>query len=459
LRVTRDDPGRLLLLEGEGARIPGAALGCGAIVVLFFLSRPAYEAVSIIFRIRDAETPERIFAGVVTAAVVAGALALVQAARRKSWQAYQLRADRDAGELEFVERNIVTGRDRKETIPLMNLAGLGLETITRLDVQPKAPPPLPILQSTIPPNVRIAIRVDDGSRKEKRRVLELHVDGVDRREEIADLAYRMGAAAGLSYARVVRSDPRDIELALSASMDPGHEKLPVPENRANYGADVYSKAALAAAAEDRVPPFDPAQFPSEHKVEKWIPGREVALRKPMGLGAIGCLPFLAAGVLAGPWVAYRTLMRTTATMSDKIGAPIVVTLFGLFVAILALVVVWSALPRRASVDWDARTITLGGLFKREQIGLAEVQALEARCVRTYHSGSKNSSSYYTYRCDVMVHRRGAAEDAKPLLLVSTTEFRHDSDTPYRRALPLVTELAEALGVPRRVTDYEGGLRS
>jgi hypothetical protein len=404
--------------------------------------------------------PEKIFAGVMTALCVLGALALIGPARRGTWRAYQLRADRDAGELEFVERSLFTGRDRRETMPLLTLAGLGVENATRLDAQQAKPAPLPFLASFVPPNVRITMRIDDGSRKEKRRVLELSVDGVDRREEVADLAYRLGAAAGLAYARVVRSDERDIELSLSASMDPGHEKLPVPENRANYGADVYSKAAVAAAAEDRVPPFDPAQFPSEHRVEKWIPGREVALRKPMGAGAIGCLPFLVAGVLAGPYVLYLTLSRPSSTLGDRIGAPLVVSLFGLFVATLAFVVVWSALPRRATIDWDARTLTVGGLFKREQLALSDVHALEARCVRTYHSGGKNSSSYYTYRCDVMVHRRGALpEDAKPLLLVATREFRHDADTPYRRTLPLVAELAEALGVPRRVTDYASGERA
>src|SRR5258706_13016914 len=31
--------------------------------------------------------------------------------------------------------------------------------------------------------------------------------------------------------------------------------------------------------------------------------------------------------------------------------------------------------------------------------------------------------------------------------------RKDPDTPYRRTVPLVTELAETLGVERRVTDY------
>lgn len=39
------------------------------------------------------------------------------------------------------------------------------------------------------------------------------------------------------------------------------------------------------------------------------------------------------------------------------------------------------------------------------------------------------------------------------MLVKTNEFREDPDTPYRQALPLATELADALGVRRHVIDY------
>jgi hypothetical protein len=74
-------------------------------------------------------------------------------------------------------------------------------------------------------------------------------------------------------------------------------------------------------------------------------------------------------------------------------------------------------------------------------------------VHTFHRGGKNSSSYHSYRCEVHLHRRDPAPANKPVVLVKTTEFREDPDTPYRRALPLATELAEALGIERRVTDY------
>ena len=33
------------------------------------------------------------------------------------------------------------------------------------------------------------------------------------------------------------------------------------------------------------------------------------------------------------------------------------------------------------------------------------------------------------------------------------EYKNDADTPYREALPLLTDLAAALGVPKKVTDH------
>jgi len=286
------------------------------------------------------------------------------------------------------------------------------------------------------------------------RVLELHVEGVDRREEVADLAYRLGAACGLSYQRVVRSDPRDIELDVTPSMGPGHERIPRLEGAANYAADVFSKAAVTAAADERVPPFDPAGFPSDHTVAKWLPGRQVQLRKPLGFAAVGCLPFAIAGLLLGPGLYVLSASRRPEVAAFERFVPSLgVGMFGLFVGLIALLAVAAALPRRLTIDWARQSISIGGLFSRTEIPLPDVAAIEAKCVRTHHSGGKNSSSYHSYRCEVLVHRRDPASAGKPVVLLQTREFREDPDTPYRRTIPLVTELAEALGVERRVTDY------
>ena len=200
--------------------------------------------------------------------------------------------------VEFVEQHVLTRGERREMLPLMQLTGFTVETITRSRV--RSARTTSSMLDNFTPNVRITLRIDDGSRKPRTRVRAVHLEGVDRREEVADFAYRLGAACGLGYQRVVRSDPRDIELDVSASMGPGHERIPPLEGRANYAANVFSAAAGAAAAEDRVPPFDPSQFPCDHKVAKWLPGREVAFRKPLGGSAMGCLPFAVAGLLAGP---------------------------------------------------------------------------------------------------------------------------------------------------------------
>jgi len=128
---------------------------------------------------------------------------------RRAWAPLTLRADRDTGAIEFVERNALARRERRQTVPLLQLAGLSVEMIAGRRTR-SAPSPM---WSILVPNVRITLRIDDGSRRPQVRVLRIHVEGVDRREEVADLAYRLGAASGLAYQRVVRSDPRDIELS------------------------------------------------------------------------------------------------------------------------------------------------------------------------------------------------------------------------------------------------------
>jgi hypothetical protein len=383
----------------------------------------------------------------------------VFAGLRRGWIPLTFRADRETGVVEFVERNILTLRDRRQVFPLMELTGLSVETASGRRARSVTSSSSSLSSSSsifesFTPNVRITLRLDDGSRNAKERVISIHVEGVDRREEVADFAYRLGAACGLGYQRVVRSDPRDIELDVSGAMGPGHERIPPLEGRANYAANVFSAAAGAAAAEERVPPFDPSQFPCEHKVAKWLPGREVRFHKPLGGAAIGCLPFAVIGLLAGPALfVISTSRRPETALADRLVPSAVLGLFGLIIGLVALAGVAAALPRRATIDWARQTISIGGLFTRKEIPLPEVAAIEAKCVRTYHSGGKNSSSYHSYRCEVLVHRRDPASAATPVVLVQTREFREDPDTPYRRTLPLVTELAEGLGVQRRVTDY------
>jgi len=439
------------VLEGTVPRIPAAGLGCIAAFLLPFVVTSAWYLGASLFRGLSSDPLNLAITAFTTLFWAAVVTSLVRVVRRRAWMPSQLRADRDAGIVELLERSLLTGRERREAVPLAELAGLSLETVTRRRIDART---RDLAGEAFDPNVRIRLRIDVGSRKPRVRVLELHVEGVDRREEVADLAYRLGAACGLSYQRVVRSDPRDIELDVTPSMGPGHERIPRLEGAANYAADVFSKAAVTAAADERVPPFDPAGFPSDHTVAKWLPGRQVQLRKPLGFAAVGCLPFAIAGLLLGPGLYVLSASRRPEVAAFERFVPSLgVGMFGLFVGLIALLAVAAALPRRLTIDWARQSISIGGLFSRTEIPLPDVAAIEAKCVRTHHSGGKNSSSYHSYRCEVVVHRRDPASAGKPVVLLQTREFREDPDTPYRRTIPLVTELAEALGVERRVTDY------
>jgi len=439
------------VLEGTVPRIPAAGLGCIAAFLLPFVVTSAWYLGASLFRGLSSDPLNLAITAFTTLFWAAVVTSLVRVVRRRAWMPSQLRADRDAGIVELLERSVLTGRERREAVPLAELAGLSLETVTRRRIDART---RDLAGEAFDPNVRIRLRIDVGSRKPRVRVLELHVEGVDRREEVADLAYRLGAACGLSYQRVVRSDPRDIELDVTPSMGPGHERIPRLEGAANYAADVFSKAAVTAAADERVPPFDPAGFPSDHTVAKWLPGRQVQLRKPLGFAAVGCLPFAIAGLLLGPGLYVLSASRRPEVAAFERFVPSLgVGMFGLFVGLIALLAVAAALPRRLTIDWARQSISIGGLFSRTEIPLPDVAAIEAKCVRTHHSGGKNSSSYHSYRCEVLVHRRDPASAGKPVVLLQTREFREDPDTPYRRTIPLVTELAEALGVERRVTDY------
>ena len=439
------------MLEGTVPRIPAAGLGCIAAFLLPFVVTSAWYLGASLFRGLSSDPLNLAITAFTTLFWAAVVTSLVRVVRRRAWMPSQLRADRDAGIVELLERSVLTGRERREAVPLAELAGLSLETVTRRRIDART---RDLAGEAFDPNVRIRLRIDVGSRKPRVRVLELHVEGVDRREEVADLAYRLGAACGLSYQRVVRSDPRDIELDVTPSMGPGHERIPRLEGAANYAADVFSKAAVTAAADERVPPFDPAGFPSDHTVAKWLPGRQVQLRKPLGFAAVGCLPFAIAGLLLGPGLYVLSASRRPEVAAFERFVPSLgVGMFGLFVGLIALAAVAAALPRRLTIDWARQSISIGGLFSRTEIPLPDVAAIEAKCVRTHHSGGKNSSSYHSYRCEVLVHRRDPASAGKPVVLLQTREFREDPDTPYRRTIPLVTELAEALGVERRVTDY------
>jgi hypothetical protein len=390
--ILRDDePGQLLVLEDDlGEK---AAHNAVIVVVLgIILGLPtAYCLYAVLSGLASGKLQQAFMASLMLAFVLVilrlaypGMMASIMCLRR-------LKVDRTAGELEIVHVNVLTGKPRTMRTPLPRLQGANVRMVPR--------------REATSPGVTLVLRFDERTATPRQKTLDLaEVVGVDRREEVADLAYRFGAAAGLSHQRVVRNDGREIEIELASSPGPGLEPLTVPETCANYARNQVSAAATAAAATERLPPFDPAKFSHDRCVPVWAPGREV--RFEMGPSPLG---------------------RTT------------------------------------TFDWATRTITRRHLMSETRIGFGEVEAVEARVVHVTHrtpdqdgdSGTMGRESVTViYHGEVYLHLRdGSRPDSSVFPIVSSGNFANP-DGPYHQTLPLVTELATALGVERRITDYK-----
>lgn len=385
----------LLVVEGEGLSMPPAALGCLVAFLGPFLVMPLFFGIPFA-SVARVEPIALVFVGVY-GLFWFGLLGVgLTAAYRRGWLTRALRVDGRGGVLEIVDRHVLTGKDRTESVPLPQLVGAKVRVAATTGSRGPAPAGI----SFTPPNVRLLLRIDGGSGRVRERKLALGVEGIDKREEVADLAYRLGAAAGLAYQRVLRSDPRDIEIELSRSGAPGSSRIPALEGRADYARDQVASAAAAAAQQERIPPFDPSQFSSDHKVAEWSPRSEVRFQKPLGFAAVGCLPFVVVGFLAGPALFFLTGQHPENDLGGRIVGSLFIGFFGLVIGGVALLMAYGALPRRVVFDWSTRTITISGLVRRSELAFADLNGLVLNCVRTYHSGGRNSSSHHSYRCEL-----------------------------------------------------------
>lgn len=386
-----DEPGQLLVLEDD--RGESAAQSAVMVVMVgIILGLPAAYCLFLIVSGLASGKVQQAFGAALMLAFVLGILRLAYPGMMAQMMCLRrLRVDRTAGEIEIVHVNALTRKPRTKRTPLPRLQGANVRMVPS--------------RGATSVGVTLVLRIDEGTAAPGKQTLDLaEVVGVDRREEVADLAYRFGAAAGLSHQRVVRNDGREIEIELASSPGPGLEPLIVPETCANYARNQVSAAATAAAAAERLPPFDPAKFSHDRCVPVWAPGREVRFEM-------------------GP-----SLLRRTATF-----------------------------------DWATRTITLRHLMSETRIGFGEVEAIEARVVHVAHRTSDQhrdsrstgrGSVTMTYHGEVYLHLRdGSRPDSAAFPIVSSGSFANP-DGPYHQTLPLVTELATALGVERRITDYE-----
>lgn len=448
MKVAKDEPQRLLVLESPAVVLPRAVIGClGVVLFGFFVGVPAFQlAASILGGARPSP------AGLASALVVLlpgatmAALALL-GLRRVGRYVQRLSVDRYAGELVIVEHSPLGGSRSRS---------LRLDTVERiLAGSARVKPGIGDRESGVGgvsglPRLGVRLQIewrDGGSPRTLDR--RFWVENVETREEVADLAYRLARAAGLLYARVVRSDPKEIELELTREHRPGAEPVPLMSGAAVYASDEVAPQAARAAAEERIAAFVPAELKGDLRVTTWEPRRRVVFRKSAA-DALGCLPFSLL-LLTGPALYLYAPLRP----ADRIPVAVFLGMFGFIIGALALAAVAHSLPRSVVLDWETGAFERRGLFARRRMALSDIRELELTGIRRRHTSK--SSSYHTYCYAVVAHLRPdpAQPGGEPRreTLIETQACREDPDTPYRLALPLATELAAALAVPRRVSDY------
>src|SRR5262249_18763482 len=139
--------------------------------------------------------------------------------------------------------------------------------------------------------------------------MAMNVEKLDEPKDVVAFALRLGTAAGLAHSRIVRNDPRAVEVELaSEATSAATPAPPVERPLASASAEALAASAAVAAAQEKVETFDPAHFEGLPGVQVWQPGRQVVLYDSFGCGWLlvpGCF-----GVLAGP-LAYLWLNGTS----------------------------------------------------------------------------------------------------------------------------------------------------
>jgi hypothetical protein len=446
LDITCDEPGVRLFLSRPRAGL-SAGLIAGELVLLALLLIP-FGTIAYINRTWGPMARSHVVFEVVGYVFLAGwcltllikGVGLV----RITLGAESLRVDGASAEIRLVERSAfgLFSRDERMPTSLVSKVAFSLQS----EVQRRGMP------STLtgPLALRVTFTLLEGSGKRGVRHVStlFRVAWLDRREEVVDFALRLGAAAGFASYRITRSDSREIDVELDRG---GLDLVPIPPMApASYVHDRIPAGTREALAQERVPHFAPEAFDSAYTVLDWHLGERVVLRKPFPWGVpAGCLPFVLA-----PLAVFLMVLKSDNGQPNR--ALFLVVTGVAFLGLLGLFIHWARMdrPRRVEIDWRRGRLLVEGWREQVDVPLAAVRAVEMRGVKVFSSGGSRGPSYYTHHCEIRLeHDDGRGGPTTSTELCSTRSRRDDPAEPWRAALPLAADLAEALGVERRIIDY------
>lgn len=200
----------------------------------------------------------------------------------------------------------------------------------------------------------------------------------------------------------------------------------------------------------------PPPLSGEHRIAAWAPGAEIRFEKPMSFAFFIHLP-LALMVFAGPamWIALGR--RQQPDLTGQVAVSVVVGLIGLWLGMSNFFAARRALAERIAFHWPSGLLRVSGR-RTVEIPLAAITAIEVRGIIERRSARSDSDMDTTstpyYKCLLRAHSRASgAGPAGTLDLVETEFIAEDPVASMRRASTVAAELAAALGVEHRVTDY------
>ena len=203
--------------------------------------------------------------------------------------------------------------------------------------------------------------------------------------------------------------------------------------------------------------FRPADFGGDHEVTVWNPGVAVVFHSPWD----GVFPLLGLSFfLLGPAAYLLGRNAPSGHESDMMGLAVLAEVIGAMIGIPSLVGLFKAKSRTVRLDWAERTISIRDGSRTQVIPMADVAAVSSTATIRWRAAAAAVWAPIpaawpptSYNCEVRLHWRDASAAPAAATLVETG-VSDEADGPYRRALPLATELARSLGVERRVTDYD-----
>jgi hypothetical protein len=430
MRIAHEEPGQRLELTKSESRfsLPGLAIGLGLTALV---ATPWRGLWAILVHGAGRETLDLVPSAIWAAGGLFILLSVFGGHRLEG-----LCVDRNTGRLEW-RRSHVLGLVRwTGGWPLESLGGLTLALAAR-EGPPRA--------GAWPLRLTLRRRPGQGSRE---RRIDLSVADLDRTDEIADFALRLGATAGLGFYHVTTNVGGRFAIELLAEGGPGLDPVPAVGSRALYEANAVSRTAAAAAATERLPAFDPATFPGTARVSSWDPGREVRFERGWSLPIL--LGPLLLAVFLGPLALFRLPSLQTMPLLPRAVSLVMITLVGVGLAVVGGAGINEGRPRRVSLDWTTRLLHVDAPGHRRTIPFSDITAVELRHKKLETGRVSGRMVRRSYWSQVRLHLRAPA-DPSDELFAQTKPFREDSSTPRQMAEPLARELAAAVGVELRET--------